>query len=290
MKKQMITLAMAAAFFLSGQGAAAPQDFEYMDMLTFKIGEPVAVLNGKLFEIEAAPFAKNGRSLVPFRFLGESLNAEVSWDASAETAGLVADGLTIEMPLGKAPTVNGKTVPLDVPAEIRNGRIFVPLRFVSEQMGCFVQYDAPSQAILIRKADRSAWKTHSASNNLTYAVPDSFTIHADAEKEGVVLIETPNGSTLKTYFVDQSPGKLMAYYQRQSTDAGWQMEHVYMTDSQNAEQGYEMRFVKVDDSGEKSYLSIYADPLAEGSNVGEVTCPAPFILTDGFLLYQIMIS
>lgn len=290
MKKKIVLLTLAVFLALPGIGTAIPNEFEYMDLVALRIGETRAVLNGQALTMDVGPYAKNGRTLVPFRFLGEVLDADISWIPSRQTAELVTEDLTILMPIGSEPVVNGRAVALDVPAEITGGRLFVPLRFLSEQLGCFVQYDPGTQTILIRKVDQSAWETFTAPNNLSYRVPGTFTIEPDPEEEDVITVSTPNGSLLKTYFSDKSPEMLMSYYQRQGASSGWTQDEIYLTEGQNPGGGYEIRFVKTDSRGEKLVLSIFVDPLAGGSNVGEVTCKEPFNLTDGFLLYQIMNS
>jgi hypothetical protein len=46
--------------------------------------------------------------------------------------------------------VNNKKVVLDVPPEIKNGRTFVPIRFVSENLGAQVEWEASTQTITIK--------------------------------------------------------------------------------------------------------------------------------------------
>jgi hypothetical protein len=54
--------------------------------------------------------------------------------------------MTIRLPIGsKNAQVNGKTVALDVPAEIQNGRTLVPLRFLAENLRFSVSWDAAAQ-------------------------------------------------------------------------------------------------------------------------------------------------
>ncbi len=50
--------------------------------LSMVIGSDTAVLNGEFIEIDQPPEIVNGRTMVPFRFIAESLGAEVAWNAS----------------------------------------------------------------------------------------------------------------------------------------------------------------------------------------------------------------
>ncbi len=47
-------------------------------------------------------------------------------------------------------SVNGKPVPLDVSVVIRNGKTYVPVRFVSESMGAYVAYDSAKSRTIVR--------------------------------------------------------------------------------------------------------------------------------------------
>ena len=49
----------------------------------------------------------------------------------------------------KNAVVNGKTVKLDVPPQIIQGRTVVPILFVTESLGCQVEWDGEKQEILI---------------------------------------------------------------------------------------------------------------------------------------------
>ncbi len=94
---------------------------------------------------EVTPVSKEGRSLVPVRFVAESLGAKVDWEEASSTVTISKSGLlgkTIRLVVGKKEmTVNGKKVTLDRPAETMNGRTFVPFRAITEAMGKKVFYD-----------------------------------------------------------------------------------------------------------------------------------------------------
>jgi len=119
------------------------------------IGKKIAYVNGKATTLDVAPFIDKGRTFVPFRFIGESLGAQVGY--TTDSSGRVA---TVSYKLGstsitlyigsKNAIVNGKTVKLDVPPQIVQGRTVVPIRFVTEALGCKVDWDGEKQEILIQ--------------------------------------------------------------------------------------------------------------------------------------------
>lgn len=61
-------------------------------------------------------------------------------------------GLKIEMWIGnKIALVNGKTIELDIPPEIKDGRTLVPMRFVAENIGAKITWYAQEKKIIIER-------------------------------------------------------------------------------------------------------------------------------------------
>lgn len=119
------------------------------------IGKKIAYVNGKAVTLDVAPFIDKGRTFVPFRFIGESLGAQVGYttDASGKvnTVSYKLGSTSITLYIGKKDAVvNGKNVKLDVPPQIVQGRTVVPIRFVTEALGCKVDWDGEKQEILIQ--------------------------------------------------------------------------------------------------------------------------------------------
>lgn len=102
---------------------------------------PKIVMDGAELASDVAPFIEAERTMVPLRVIGENMNAVVHWDAGAKQVTVVQDEQNIVLKVDtKEALVNGETVELDAPAVVRNGRTFVPLRFVGETLGCTVDY------------------------------------------------------------------------------------------------------------------------------------------------------
>jgi hypothetical protein len=119
------------------------------------IGNRTMRANGKSTILEAAPVIKNGRTLVPIRAIIEALGGTVTWDGAARRATVTFGGTSLELWIGKnIATINGTDTPIDstnlkVVPEIINGRTMLPLRFVSENLGCVVEWAAATQTITI---------------------------------------------------------------------------------------------------------------------------------------------
>ncbi len=100
--------------------------------------------------LDVSPVIENGRAMVPLRGIFEEMGAEVLWKEYSQTVE-IRDGnteakLRVEDDLIE---VNGIKYNLDVPPFLKNGRVFVPLRFISEAFGYNVSFDEESGAIKI---------------------------------------------------------------------------------------------------------------------------------------------
>lgn len=110
-------------------------------------GSPVAQVNNTETQVdssnvEVVPYVKQGRVLVPLRFLAQNLQAKIDWAKATNTVTLTVDEKTVQFLPGDANIkINGQTVQLDIAPEIVNGRTFVPIRAISEAFGKKVFYD-----------------------------------------------------------------------------------------------------------------------------------------------------
>ena len=113
--------------------------------------------NGEKVQFEQDPVIENGRVLVPFRFVAEKLGATVAWDAETKTVTCEKDGVKISLTANvKDVVVSGQSLEIDVPAQIMNSRVFVPLRFVADNMGADVEWDAENKTVKINTVKEDA--------------------------------------------------------------------------------------------------------------------------------------
>ncbi|WP_223070327.1 N-acetylmuramoyl-L-alanine amidase family protein [Paenibacillus caui] len=84
----------------------------------------------------------NNSVMIPIRVVVEELGFNVVWDSKTSTVTIQKSDTVIKLFINKSTaTVNGKTVKLAAAPFIKNNTTFVPLRFVSEQMGLSVTWD-----------------------------------------------------------------------------------------------------------------------------------------------------
>ena len=107
-------------------------------------------LNGKKMTFDSEPYIENGTTRVPMRAIFEGLGAKVDWNSEDKIVTAEKDGVEIKLTIGEETAlVNGEENKLLVPAEIKNSRTMVPLRFVSEALGAKVDWDGETKTITI---------------------------------------------------------------------------------------------------------------------------------------------
>ena len=103
-------------------------------------------------QFDQQPFVQNGRVMLPMRTIFEELGATVDYNAGKITA-QKAD-VVVRLTLGSDKMqVNDDTKQLDVPAQALNGRTLLPLRAVSEALGCKVGWDNTTKTVTITTAE-----------------------------------------------------------------------------------------------------------------------------------------
>lgn len=122
---------------------AEENDF-FNNSIILLVDSPMCFVDGELKSVgDVAPTIVNDRTLVPVRFLTESLGGTAKWDDNTATATLECEGNTIDVPIGKNKiVVNGDEHTLDVGAELISDRTMLPLRAIGEALGKSVNYDA----------------------------------------------------------------------------------------------------------------------------------------------------
>lgn len=114
-------------------------------------------VDGTEVQADVAPFIHEGRTLVPLRALGEALGFAVDYDGAERRITLARGETTLVLWVDSTRVlVNGREATIDVPALVRSGRTFVPVRFVAEQLGAVVEWDGVQVKVTRPKPDVTA--------------------------------------------------------------------------------------------------------------------------------------
>ncbi|MDR0469936.1 MAG: InlB B-repeat-containing protein, partial [Peptococcaceae bacterium] len=108
------------------------------------------VLDGRFLAFDVPPANVDGRTLVPMRIIFEALEAEVYWDSESGTVTAVKDDVIIKVAIGDTHiNVDGILTAMGVAPVILDGRTLVPVRFISEALGCGVRWDGDTQTVFV---------------------------------------------------------------------------------------------------------------------------------------------
>jgi len=120
------------------------------DELDAQKSAPYVQVGGNILGFDQPPVIQDGSMLVPMRFLFEQMGASVGWDGATQTvtAQMASQSVGFKIASTDA-TVNGQTKTMAVPATIIDNQTFVPIRFLSENLGCTVNWDADTRMATI---------------------------------------------------------------------------------------------------------------------------------------------
>jgi hypothetical protein len=113
--------------------------------IILKIGQKSYTKNGVTAQFDVAPYVEpnSGRTMVPIRFIAEAFGAQVEWYNDTQTDIISLGNKSLSIVLGRElPNNMGKSV-------LIQDRLFVPVRYVSEQLGATVLWTAHTDPIII---------------------------------------------------------------------------------------------------------------------------------------------
>ncbi len=111
----------------------------------FAVQGPAIRIDGQLRSFELPCQIVNSRTMVPIRFVMEdpAFQANVQWDGKLQKVTIELSGKTFELVIGSRKVLaDGKSIYLDTSPYIYQSRTYVPIRFLAEQMGARVTWNA----------------------------------------------------------------------------------------------------------------------------------------------------
>ncbi|MGV6938545.1 stalk domain-containing protein [Paenibacillus sp. CMM36] len=228
MKKLLCTFAVIGALSV---GTTA---FATVDIGITVRSKPIAT--------DSPPIDDQGRVLVPIRAVSEALGAAVDWDAKTDTVVVRKWSQTIKLTVGKKTAAtetfgnnssSSGPISLDVPAKAVHNRVYVPLRFVSEQYGYKVEWKNNTVAIESPLSDKQRDALYTgdlaASRNLVmeamfsgthYEHTPLRTLHESEDYSTAFLF--PEGEALRFFTIEGNETATYYEYKDDFLVATWQ--------------------------------------------------------------------
>ena len=131
--------------------------------VTLRLNKTTAIQNGTKITIDSQgskPFIISGKTMVPMRFVAEKMGGKVSYKTDTQPIVMTYGDRKVELRLNSKEmkvTIGGKTtkVTLEVAAQTKNGRTYIPLRAISQALGFTVYYDAGTEIIVVNNPSMS---------------------------------------------------------------------------------------------------------------------------------------
>lgn len=136
------------ATFVQKDAADDNSAAEKSKAIKLQIGSRIVNVDNEAVIYDAAPVIRNDRTLVPIRIVTETLGGKVDWNGATKEVTLNIDGKEIKMTVGKTLEKYG------VAPVIIDGRTFVPVRFVADELGATVAWDDATKTVTITKIEK----------------------------------------------------------------------------------------------------------------------------------------
>ena len=112
----------------------------------------VTLDGNEIFFPDSKPFIdERDRVLVPIRFVSEAFGCIVDWENESCTAVIKQDNdeirYTVYQPMAY---LNGEMIVMDTYGILKDCRTMVPIRFISELLGCTVNWDKKTSTVVIK--------------------------------------------------------------------------------------------------------------------------------------------
>jgi len=122
------------------------------DAVVLNIGKKDAKVFGETITNDVAPKIVNERTMLPIRFIAEKLGASVDWTEETQTVTVELNDIKISLVIGENfAMVNDEKIELDSASFEEDGRTFLPIRFVMENLGANVLWHNDTQTVIITK-------------------------------------------------------------------------------------------------------------------------------------------
>ncbi|MNW48349.1 hypothetical protein D3C74_257120 [compost metagenome] len=198
--------------------------FVFFFVLTFQswaiadAANPISVnavnVNGKFIATDVSPIIKDGRVLVPIRTLA-SLGVTYQWDSNSQSALITKGKDQIKLTANKKEAFkNNQAVQVDVPVQMTQGRILVPIRFVSENFGYKANYEKIRSILFIQDGNYKVDQESLQAEDLQVARQAAISLPIQFSFKSLSSLEKPGANLSYTYVFPRGDSSRYMYLNR----------------------------------------------------------------------------
>lgn len=133
-------------------------------VLEFIIDDANYTIDGVAEAMDTVPKIIEARTMLPIRYVATPLGADIDWDGDTRTVTIELDGKVISLQIDNSVAkINGIDTPIDpdnanVKPIIIDSRTFLPVRFVTESLGCEIEWDGERRAVTVTQRNEAIVK------------------------------------------------------------------------------------------------------------------------------------
>ncbi|NSL52045.1 copper amine oxidase N-terminal domain-containing protein [Calidifontibacillus erzurumensis] len=120
----------------------------------FTIGSTTYTVGDEEKTMDVAPFVEGGRAYMPIRYVAEAVGVSkdsIFWDQATQTATLIKGDRVVQLTAGsKSLKINGASIAMDAAAQVKDGRVVLPIRFVGQALGANVDWNQADQTVTVK--------------------------------------------------------------------------------------------------------------------------------------------
>ncbi len=169
-------------------------------------------VNGKFIATDVSPIIEGGRVLVPIRTLA-SLGVTYQWDSKSQSAVITKGTDQIKLMANKKQAFkNNKAVQVDVTVQVSQGRILVPIRFVSENFSYKANYEKARSILFIQDGNYKVDQESLQAEDLQAARQAAISLPIQFSFKSLSSLEKPGANKDYTYVFPRGDSSRYMYY------------------------------------------------------------------------------
>ena len=120
--------------------------------MILKVDSTEVIIDGEKVMNDSSPVVVNGTTFLPIRIIAENMGASIGWDGTTKAVSIKTEDTEIVVYVDKTDAVvNGQQTQLEKGPFVKDGRTYLPVRFVSEALGAKVAWNGAEKTITISK-------------------------------------------------------------------------------------------------------------------------------------------
>jgi hypothetical protein len=135
----------------------------------FSIGSSTYSVNGQQYNMDAAPYVENGRTMLPVKYVAEALGVpdnNIMYDQSSQRVTIINSNQVIQLTIGSTTMIlNGTPITMDTAPEISSDRTYLPVAWLAQALGATISWNASTQQVTVVTGDSPQQATASASGS-----------------------------------------------------------------------------------------------------------------------------